>query len=148
MILDRVTTEMIAANAWQRSTGGVLRDYIAAISLHQPYASWMADGSKPIETRRRATRFRGDILICSTLNHSDGRVTDDMRLGVALCIVEVYDCRPMTKADEPLTRCSLYPFAHCWMTRNLRRLAIAPRVVGKQGIFFVRTKGIVLEAAA
>ncbi len=147
MTLDRVTKAVIQAEGLQLSNGGVLRDYIPALSLHQPYASWMDNGTKTIETRGRATKFRGDLLICSTHKRRDAAAMYHP-LGVALCIVEVYDCRPMTAADEPLARCPLYPNAHCWMTRNLRRLAYRANVVGKQGIFYVRSACIVLGAAA
>ena len=36
---------------------------IRAISLHQPWASYIADGHKTIETRTWETSCRGDILI-------------------------------------------------------------------------------------
>lgn len=38
---------------------------VRAISLHQPFASLMAIGIKKNETRRRATKVRGPLVICA-----------------------------------------------------------------------------------
>ena len=37
-----------------------------ALSLHQPWATWIATGAKSIETRTRPVSYRGPLLICST----------------------------------------------------------------------------------
>ncbi len=57
-------------------------------------------------------------------------------LGVALCLVELYDCRPMTKEDEIPARCRIYPGAWSWCFRNIRPVKHVP-IKGKQRIFHV-----------
>jgi len=39
-----------------------------AISLKQPWANFIRDGRKTIETRAWKTEYRGDLLICSSKN--------------------------------------------------------------------------------
>ena len=81
-----------------------------AISLWQPYASFMAIGLKQNETRSWATKFRGDLAICSAkrgmkpnefgygvnaLMHEHIKKiapTGQFPMGMVLCVVEVYDC--------------------------------------------------------
>jgi len=73
-----------------------------ALSLTQPYANFIRDGLKTIETRTRPTKHRGPLLICATKK----RVMDPKTYkvieprGVAVCIVTIINCRPMTKEDE------------------------------------------------
>jgi hypothetical protein len=85
-----------------------------AISLKQPYASWIAEGKKTIETRTWSTKYRGDIVICASQS-GVGKPK-----GVALCIVELYGIRTMVKADEPDGCVECYPNAKAWLIRNLR----------------------------
>lgn len=101
-----------------------------AISLHQPWASLIASGKKTIETRRWATSYRGDLLIVSTRKPE----YDDLPLGKALCIVEVYFCRPMVPVDEADACCQWYAGAWSWLLRNIR--PIEPFAVrGLQGFY-------------
>jgi len=93
-----------------------------AISLWQPYASFMAHYLKWNETRGRLTHFRGDLAICSAKrNWSPGEFGSDVESlvnlmgeswlkenqlklpedrpvlfpkGFVVCVVEVIDCRP------------------------------------------------------
>lgn len=105
---------------------------IKAISLYQPWASMIASGTKTIETRKWATSYRGDLLICSTKKP----VINGLRCGVALCIVEIYGCVPFIKRHEPRACCDVYPGAYAWLLRNIRK--IEPFAVrGSQGFFEV-----------
>jgi hypothetical protein len=106
-----------------------------AMSLHQPWASLIATGKKTIETRKHRTHHRGPLLICSTKRpyapYRGGYPT-----GVAVCIVEVLDCRPMTDADWPAACCDAYPNAWAWVlgpTTPLEPFTVR----GKQGMFNV-----------
>ena len=47
----------------------------------------------------RRTHHRGDLLICASSRRSSPP-RYDLLVGVALCIVSVLDCRPMTQSDE------------------------------------------------
>jgi len=89
-----------------------------ALSLKQPWASWVAEGKKGIETRRWATKHRGLLLICASKKPQIA----GLPTGVALCIVNVVDCRPMTKADEKAAMCELYPGAYSWILCDVRRI--------------------------
>jgi len=93
-----------------------------ALSLWQPYASFMRDALKWIQTRGRATHVRGELAICSAqrnwlpgefgsdVEHLTNRISEvwyqanklkrpeDRELlfpkGFVLCVVELFDCQP------------------------------------------------------
>lgn len=103
-----------------------------AISLHQPWASMIASGKKTIETRSWPTAYRGDLLIVSTRRP----VVPGCPMGKALCIGELYDCRPMGFRDEAAACCQWYEGAFAWLLRNIR--PIEPFTVkGSQGFYEV-----------
>ena len=107
---------------------------IKAISLHQPWASMIQQGSKTIETRTWYTDHRGDLLICSTLNPE----MIGFLCGYALCVVNLKNCRPMIWSDEAAARCKyredLKLFA--WVLTEVRE--IRPfRIRGHQGLYEV-----------
>jgi len=103
-----------------------------AISLHQPWASLIAEGDKTIETRRWSTEYRGELLIVSTKRP----VVTSLPAGMALAVVNVADCRPMTEADCQAACCEIYPGAFAWMLTNIRK--IKPFAVrGSQGFYEV-----------
>ena len=105
-----------------------------AISLHQPWASWIARGLKTIETRSFRTRQRGPLLICSTKMPDLG--LECYPLGKALCIVNVDDCRPMRKTDEDEAMCTCEPGRWAWVLSDIT--PIDPfDVKGSQGFFEV-----------
>jgi hypothetical protein len=114
-----------------------------AISLHQPYASLIASGKKIIETRRWPTRYRGDLLIASTLKP----VVEGLPSGKALCIVEVFDCVPMQPYHESEACCKWYAGAWAWMLRNIRQ--IEPFAVkGGRGFYDVQIPTRVASAGS
>lgn len=103
-----------------------------AISLHQPWASWIAEGKKTIETRMWSTRYRGPLLICSTKSPK----VAGYPLGKALCIVQLVNCRPMTKADEAAAMCLCDPGRWAWLLDEIR--LVEPFAVrGSQGFYEV-----------
>ena len=103
-----------------------------AISLKQPWANLVAEGTKTIETRTWGTRHRGDIVICSS------RKPPTHPAGCAIAVAELYDVRPMAKKDEEKTCCMLYPKAHSWLLRNIRKIDPSIPVRGSLGVFSVR----------
>ena len=103
-----------------------------AISLHQPWASWIAQGKKTIETRFWSTNYRGDLIIASTKKP----VYRNLPLGKALCIVNVVNCRQMRLEDETKALCK---FAHnlwAWELKDIRPIEPFP-VKGSQGFYEV-----------
>lgn len=103
-----------------------------AISLKQPWANLVASGKKTIETRKWATKYRGDLVICSSLNPKIEPY------GKALCVVELYDVCPMTKKDEKKACIKLYPGTYAWFLRNLRPVNPPVPVKGSLGIFSIK----------
>lgn len=100
-----------------------------AISLKQPFASLVASGQKTIETRKWKTNYRGDLLICSSQNPKIAPA------GYALCVVELYDVKPMAKEHEDQACCKLYPKANAWFLRNLRVLDPIVPIKGQLSLF-------------
>ena len=82
-----------------------------ALSLHQPWATWIATGAKSIETRTRPVSYRGPLLICSTKRPpeaTDPGYTrpDEFPLGVAVAVAELVDVGPhQCAAFEPGRSC-------------------------------------------
>lgn len=123
---------------------------LRALSVKQPWASLIATGKKTIETRIWSTEFRGDLLICSSKKidtYSMKAFDNDLfsfdiemefPTGVALCLVELYDCRVMTMADEEKALCSVYGDgrwkARSFFLRKIRRIKPIP-IIGELGIF-------------
>ncbi|KRT67815.1 MAG: hypothetical protein XU08_C0001G0226 [candidate division WWE3 bacterium CSP1-7] len=101
-----------------------------AISLKQPWANYIASGRKTIETRKWTTRYRGKILIVSS------KSPNIPPAGYAVAVAEIVDCRPMVKTDEKAAMCEVYPKAHSWVLKNIRRIAPFP-VKGQLSLYEV-----------
>ena len=111
----------------KRSSSGLI--IVRALSLKQPYANWVASGRKTLETRTWSTPYRGDILICaSTTGKGEPK-------GVALCVVELTNIRPMLQSDEHAACVSVYPRAKAWELTNLRVIKKPFPVSGKLNLF-------------
>ena len=111
-----------------------------AISIHQPYANWVACGYKTIEVRTWKHDYRGELLICSTLNSGEPA-------GVALAIVDLTDVRPFEKDDEEAAWCQVetpsYSFVLEW--RGLLKHRFEVRGVCKIYNWDVRGKDLSFE---
>ena len=115
-----------------------------AISIRQPWASWIARGEyvsgvfrqKTIETRSWTTKHRGDLLIVSTKKPE----WPHYPLGKALCIVSLVDCREMKASDEWDAMCSNtahWPMPrYAWILENIRPIKPFP-VKGQQRLYEV-----------
>ena len=120
-----------------------------AISLWEPWASAIAyrpehhgilaaegiTAQKRIETRKWYTRYRGDLVICSTKNPK----VAGLPLGMAVCIAEVVDCRRMKRTDELAAQCTFEPGRYAWILGNIRPVIPPFAVKGAQGFFEVDT---------
>jgi hypothetical protein len=88
-----------------------------AVSIKQPWASLIAAGIKTLEIRQWPTEHRGPLLIVS----SRRPVIDGHRHGQALCIVNVVDCRRMTRDDPPFACIREFYFDHyAWVLRDVK----------------------------
>ncbi len=102
-----------------------------ALSVKQPWANMIARGEKTIELRSWRTRYRGDLMICSSA------LPDIPPAGAALAIVKLVYCKKATQADEERACCVVRvgrDFA--WILENVRRIRPWP-VKGAQGLFNV-----------
>ena len=78
----------------------ILNDY-----AETPYAQWVKAQKKTMETRmNRLFKYRGDVVICCGASNSVGK-----NAGKALCIVNIYDGRPMVKEDEAAACIEYHP---------------------------------------
>jgi len=90
------------------------------LSVKQPWANLIASGQKTIETRTWATDYRGPLLIVSS------KTPAIEPAGAAVALVELVDCRPMRKSDEPAACCDIYPNAVAWVLSEIRRVRPVP----------------------
>ena len=87
----------------------LIRD-LRALTVLQPFASLIADGFKTVELRCWPTKYRGLLAVCSGAKETEqssltrfawsrftpGPSIDELRLGRALSLVRLVDCRPAT----------------------------------------------------
>ena len=85
-----------------------------ALSVKQPWANLIANGKKTIETRTWMTKYRGPLLIISSLKPKIEPA------GCAVALVNLVDCRPMTRDDVGAACCPLYPKAKAWILEDIR----------------------------
>ncbi len=104
--------------------------FMKALSLQQPWANWVAEGKKTIETRKWKTNYRGPLLIVSSKSPNIAPA------GYAVAIVTVVDCRPMTEEDEPAACCKIYPNAWAWILKDIQPIKPFP-VKGSLGLYNV-----------
>lgn len=115
-----------------------------ALSVRQPWADLIASGRKTVETRTWATLHRGPLLIVAGVKDAPRHhrqalgvgPTPRHRRGIAVCIVDVVDCRPMTDADADAACCGRYPGAFAWVLARPRPVPPVP-VSGRLSLFDV-----------
>lgn len=154
--------------------GAVMREgivYVRALALWQPFASLVADGLKPIETRLHSTRVRGRFVVTATKQLAPlgdyARVLDRLTAagidvapylpqnvprGCALGVAELVGCRPMTPIDEPQAWVSARTDAggdrYAWqLAPDPLRLRQPFPVKSKQGWFRIDASPLVGRAA-
>jgi len=117
-----------------------------ALSVKQPWASMIASGIKSIETRTKPTRYRGDILIVSSLKadtfarHLQGRYRVEYPLGMALCVANLIACDPMKPEDYERAKCDYYLDLYSWKLDDIRPINPFP-VKGMLGLYDVDVEG-------
>ena len=120
-----------------------------AISLKQPWATWIQVGDKTIETRTWPTKHRGPLLICASKRPKVCETLRDGRreypAGCAVCVVTVLDCRPMTPEDEDAALCDCEPGRWAWLLDRIVPITAFP-VRGQLGLFEVELPTAVKKA--
>ena len=111
-----------------------------ALSVKNPWAGWVYNRKKPIETRTWSTEYRGDILICcsKTIDKNvQGKFDPECYItGKAICVVELYDVVKMEKSHQFEAMCKVYEGAYAWLFRNIRKIEPVP-VKGQLSLFEV-----------
>lgn len=128
--------------------GGRPKEKMKSLSVRQPWATFIAQGWKTIEVRTWRTDHRGPLLICAakgadlpagvTHIEEDGELIPLPR-GVALCLVDVVDCRPLVTADAAAANLEpedLAGYAWAWVLANPRPVEPVP-IRGKLSLFEV-----------
>ena len=112
-----------------------------ALSVKQPWANLIANGTKTIETRTWTTPYRGPLLIVSS------KFPNIPPTGSAVAIVDLVDCRRMTRIDRNAACCEIYPNAFSWVLENVLQIKPFP-VSGALGIFECSIDRVQLEVIA
>ena len=113
-----------------------------ALSVRQPFASQIVIGEKTIEWRSKPFNWRGPLVICASksaiIELDNGK---RLPVGVALGIVDVVGCRPMTREDLVAACCEDYEdemYGFAWELANPREVVpvpvkgiVAPRPFGE-----------------
>lgn len=105
-----------------------------ALAVRQPFASLIAIGKKTIEWRKKPFKYRGELLICASASPKKKTPTGDyLPTGAAICVVDMVDCRPFTKADLAPACCLDYlehlygpPEGFAWVLENPREIELIP----------------------
>lgn len=136
-----------------------IHDLFHALTVKQPYADLLTEAvaningeyiaEKTIEVRTRNTKYRGDILICSSAKPVDpwGRHL----AGVTCGFVELYDVKPVEEFTPEDWAQTCIPenqrprTGYGWMMRNPRRVVEMP-IKGQLGVYgLVVPKGDITE---
>lgn len=134
---------------------------IRALVVRAPWAQLIASGRKRFEIRSRQTTHRGPLVIVAGLKIGDGcgdaimtglltepelQAALEGPRGIALCVVDVVDCKRVT--DFPSIRdvragaCVAVKAQHwAWVLENPRAVPGSPPVRGQQGLFWVDLPG-------
>lgn len=130
---------------------------IKCISLHEPYASAVALGLKPVETRYRRTLYRGTIgihaakkwdfdqkaklLYFTSTFPRFRKLWSACSFGKVVALVDIVDCKPSDRFcgvdDLTLALGDFSPGRWAWMLENVRKLPHPVPAIGRQGFFNV-----------
>lgn len=139
----------------------ILARHSKAITLHQPYATFVADGLKAIETRGWATSYRGPLLIHAgkrtkdreqeVLDAYDDPYADEALVDLdalpwsaIIAVAELSDCTRMTAAFCEQMRLEDWnewamgfyaPGRYAWHLANVRTLPEPIPCRGQQGLW-------------
>lgn len=120
------------------------REIIKALSIKQPWASFIATGKKTIETRTWFTTYRGPLLIVSSKQIDKNYpghnfLSLGLRFGQALAIVDLIDCRFMREKDAGAAMAPYHADLYSWEFANVRQ--IKPfSVKGRRGLYEVQIR--------
>lgn len=102
-----------------------------ALSVKQPFASLIAVGEKTVEWRSRVWNYRGPVVICASKSpkwRTHGKEPGSkayLPTGAAICIVDMVDCRPITRKDLYAACCEDFrgkPDGYAFVLENPREV--------------------------
>ena len=123
-----------------------------AITLHQPWASLIAQGIKQFETRSWGTTYRGKLAIHAGKKHENddrllallGITQEQMTLGAIVAFVDLIDCIEITESfasqqSDTELMCGDWsitePARYAWRLENVEILNSPIPATGKQGMW-------------
>lgn len=120
-----------------------------ALCIKQPWANWIAEGIKTIETRTWSVSYRGPLLVVSSKkpdlkNFPEMLVKGNGPYGYALAVARLVGCRPMRPEDKDDAGCECYPGAIAWLLKDIRRIKKPFPVKGNLGLYDVEIPAGVL----
>ena len=113
-------------------------DKFKALTVKNPYAHYIGKGIKTIEVRSQKTKYRGEIIICSSQYPDIG----DMPSGCVICKATLYDCvkiknlevKEWDKTLLPKEEEKDYREHYGWKLRDIKPMVELP-VKGNLGIW-------------
>jgi len=121
------------------SLPGVGENRMKALSIKEPWATFILEGTKTIETRTWKTKYRGKVLLCAS------KTPNSDISGKAFATATIIDCDDMIKGDEKFACCEMYPKAQSWFLDDVK--PIKPfEVKGQLGLFEVEYPPLELKA--
>ncbi len=104
----------------------LFREKFKVLSVRQPHADLILSGKKTIELRSWFTNYRGPLLIV-VAQRTDRQAMRTMGLdekdfvrGVALCMVDLVEIKPMDPEDAEPSCNSYDPALYSWFFTNVR----------------------------
>lgn len=113
-----------------------------ALSVRNPWAHLIAKGDKTIELRTRRLHYRGDLLICSSLNRNRKKMAalglraEECLFGQAVCVVQLVDVRPALPEDAAAACSTPEEREFAYVLERVRRIEPFP-VLGSLCLFDV-----------
>lgn len=96
------------------------------LAIRQPWATYIAEGSKTIEVRTWQTDYRGPLLVVASgrpYPHADEEgVIHRLPTQVRLCVVELVEVRAMRLEDEEAALTPWSPGLFAWVLQNPRHV--------------------------
>ncbi len=112
-----------------------------ALTVCQPYAHYLADGTKPCENRTWPTTHRGMLAIHAGKSLDwlllGGKDPLNMAFGAVVAVVDLYACVPLRDVPEALlkTHREHVNGPWCWLVKDVRRLREPVPCQGRQGLW-------------
>lgn len=120
---------------------------VKALSLKEPWCDLIVQRRKTIETRTWKTNYRGPLVLCASKTIDKEALAHFARLGFfclderfpwqgfARTIVNLIDCRPMTRDDEEDAWIAYSPKRYAWILDNPQNDFSVFKVRGQLGLF-------------